>query len=173
MKTAPLALSVSAFLAFPAFSETIGTVTASFDDGEPRTYYAFEDTGESQSFWTQTLPGMLNASSFSIWANPQEGSNATNDVLILGGTLIRGPGGYTVIAELEYLQSYFSEYWTNPEEGSVSLELNNVEQQGDRLVVSGTFTAPVFYTENASNPQTDMNRSMTITGEFAASLPKD
>ncbi|WP_137703341.1 hypothetical protein [Marimonas lutisalis] len=172
MKTKLLSLFAALLVASPALSETIGTVTASFDGKGERTFYALEDDGESQSFWIQTMPGMLNASSFSIWANPEEGTNATNDVLVLGGTLMRGPGGYIAIADFEYLESYYSVYWKNPDEDTVAMDLTKVEEDGDRLIVEGTFSAPVFYTENASNPQTDMNRPMTITGSFSASLPK-
>jgi len=173
MKTALLSLSLALAAAGPALSETIGTVTASFDGAEARTFYAFADGGESQSFWVQPLPGMLNASSFSIWANPEEGADTANDVLVLGGTLIRGAGGYMVVAEFEYLENGYSVYWTSPEEGAVAVDLAKVEEDGDRLIVEGTFAAPVFRTENAMDPQTDMNRGMTITGSFSASLPKD
>ena len=173
MKTAPLALAFALAASGPALSETIGTVTASFDGKEPRTFYAFEDGGESQSFWVQPLPGMLNASSFSIWANPEEGANSASDVVVIGGTLMRGPGGYMVVAGFEYLENGYSLYWTNPEEDAVAVDLTKVEEDGERLVVEGTFTAPVFRTENAANPQTDMGSAMTVTGSFSASLPKD
>ena len=173
MKFSFLAFHLMLFVAQPAFSEAIGTVSASFDGGDARTYYAMEEAAESQSFWTQTLPGTLNASSFSIWANPDDTANVTDDVIVLGGTLIRAGSEYMVVAELEYLERYFSEYWTNPEEGAVSVTMTKVEEDGERLVLEGTYEATVFYTTGASNPQTDMSRSKTIAGSFSVRLPKD
>ena len=173
MKFKLIALLVPLLSPGIAFSDEIGTVTASFDGAEPRSYYALEDNGESQSFWTQTIPGMLNGSSFSIWANPTETANTTNDVIVLGATLMRGSQGYIAIADFQYLETYFSSYWTNPDDDAVSITLTTVAQDGDRLIVEGTFSAPVFHTQNAANPQTDRSRAMTITGRFSAALPKE
>lgn len=169
----PLLVLCTLAAAGPALAETIGRVTASLDGAAERTWFAHEEGGESQSFWFQTMPGSLNAAGFSIWANPAEGADVTDDVIVLGATLLRGPAGYVAIADLEYLENAYSAYWTNPGEDTARIDLTRVEEEGDRLIVEGSFTAPVFYTENAANPQTDMTRTMTITGTFSARLPRE
>lgn len=167
-----LAIAFAFAAAAPALAETIGTITASIDGGEERSFHAIAEDGESQSFWTQIMPGSLSGSSFSIWGNPGQGENATSDVLIVAATLMRGPGGYIAIADAQYLENYFSKYWMAPEGDSVQMTLSRVEENGDTLIVEGKFNAPLFYTEGAAEQKTDMNRKMTISGSFSVNLPK-
>ena len=153
-------------------AETIGRITASIDGAEERTFYANMIDGESQSFWVETMPGSLSHSGFGIWANPEEGVNAQDDVLILGGTLIRGPSGYVAVGDAQYLESGFTEYWTAEDEGLVAFEITRAEIVDDALVVEGSFVAPLTYAEGA-DAVLDLSRQITVTGSFEATLPKN
>ncbi|MEM1428274.1 MAG: hypothetical protein AAGG09_02340 [Pseudomonadota bacterium] len=156
-----------------AIAETIGTVTAAFDGGEARTFYANVVDGQSRSSWLSIMPGALTGASFSIWANPAAEANAMSDVLVLGASLVRAPNGYRAIAEAQYLESGFDRFWTAAEENAVQIELSGIEVDGDTLVVEGSFTAPLTYAEGASAPVLDPERQTVITGTFSARLPKD
>ena len=83
-----------------------------------------------------------------------------------------GASGVTANPDVQYLESGFSAYWTSVEDDPAEMNLAEIEEQGDRLRISGGFTARLYFSAGAGHTP-DRSRMMTIRGEFDATVPAD
>lgn len=157
---APAAALGLFFAISPAFAETLGTISAEWQ-GEPRTWYATADGGESQSNYDDSAKVVR---SVSIWGNPQESDLAsTKDSVELTFTVMRGPKGMTAMApEFRYFISGYSDMWNASDEGKVEVTLTSFEETDAAVHIIGSFTA----TPEHSGETTD------VSGDFDITFPR-
>ncbi|SDJ35884.1 hypothetical protein [Lutimaribacter saemankumensis] len=165
-------VSSIAMMPVTASADTFGTISASID-GDTRTWFVTEQSGESQSSWARIMPGSLTGSNFTLWGNPDKTQlAATKGALILGAVLMPGAGGFTAIPDVQYLENGFSAYWASVEDDPAEMNLAEVEEQGESLRVSGDFSARLYFRSGAGQTP-DRSRMITVSGTFKAAIPAE
>lgn len=157
---APAAALGLSFAIVPAYGATLGTITAEWQ-GQPRTWYATEEGGESQSSYDDSAKVVR---SVIIWGNPEESDLAkVSDSVELTFTVMRGPKGMTAMApEFRYFVSGYSDMWNASEEGKVEVTLTSFEETDAAVHIIGSFTAQPEHSGETAD----------VSGDFDITFPR-
>lgn len=161
----PIRATAAALLlaATPAAAQQVTGQIAATLDGETRGWFITETEEMSQSDWSGTpewaMVSLLGHTTPDTIMNSRE-------ALMIGFTAT-GPGPATDV-EIRFLAEGLSKAYVAKEDNA-AVTIESLSAKGDRLSLSGSFTATMGYTEDFGRT-IDMANSRAIEGTFEADI---
>jgi len=161
---------LSTALAEPvAAQDALGTIEGT-RDGQAIVWHLTAQDGTSQSGFTNMMRGLDDVS---LWGHAEpDSTTSVQGALLLDFNLMSNGGTLTATdATLQYLSEGYKAGYLALNGASLNLTIATAEKRGDALYIQGSFTATPAFSDNIMAMKTDPGQTLTLTGNFSATLP--